>query len=124
MYLAAAEAGAWIRTAEVARAFDISHNHLQKAVGGLVRAGYVEALQGRTGGVRLSKEPAAIRLGAVVAVLEGSGCLVDCERGPCPLAGNCLLKGALDRAERTFTLADVVVRQTGAALRALIASQA
>jgi len=130
MYLAAAERGAWIRTADVARAFDISLNHLQKAVGGLVRAGYVEALQGRTGGVRLAQEAASIRLGAVVALLEGSGCLVDCERGPCPLAGHCLLKGALDGAERTFireldrfTLADVVVRQTGVALRALIASQ-
>jgi DNA-binding IscR family transcriptional regulator len=51
--------------------------------------------------VRLAKKPDAIRLGSVVAHLEGSGCLVDCERGPCPLA-------------------DVVARQTGRALRELI----
>jgi Rrf2 family nitric oxide-sensitive transcriptional repressor len=130
MYLAAAKPGTWTRTPDVARAYGISLNHLQKAVQGLVRAGYVEALQGRAGGVRLAKEPDAIRLGAVVAHLEGSGCLVDCERGPCPLARKCILKGALDGAERVFireldrfTLADVVVRQTGSVLRELIAAR-
>jgi Rrf2 family nitric oxide-sensitive transcriptional repressor len=130
MYLAAAEHGTWVRTPDVASAFGISLNHLQKAVQGLVRAGYVEALQGRAGGVRLAKEPEAIRLGTVVAHLEGSGCLVDCERGPCPLAGACILKVALDGAERLFigelnrfTLADVVVRKTGRALRELLAAR-
>ncbi len=129
MYLAAAERGAWIRTPDVARAFDISLHHLHKAAAGLVRAGYIEALQGRTGGVRLAREPSSLRLGAIVAHLEGIGCLVDCRRGPCPLAGQCLLKIALDKAERGFineldryTLADVVVEQTGAVLRSLIAS--
>ncbi len=127
MYLAATEDGAWIRTPDVASAFGISLNHLQKAVQGLVRAGYVEALQGRAGGVRLAKKPDAIRLGTVVAHLEGSGCLVDCERGPCPLAGKCILKVALDGAERVFiaelnrfTLADAVARKTGTTLRALM----
>ncbi len=131
MYLAASERDAWIRTADVADAFGISLNHLQKAVQGLVRAGYLEALQGRSGGVRLAKNADAIRLGTVVAQLEGSGCLVDCERGPCPLAGACLLKSALDGAERAFigelnrfTLADVIVRKTGGALRNLIAARA
>ncbi len=52
------------------------------------------------------------------------------ERGPCPLAGKCILKVALDGAERVFidelnrfTLADVVVRKTGVALRGLIAAR-
>jgi len=131
MYLAATEQGAWIATPDIARAFDISLNHLQKAVQGLVRAGYVEALKGRAGGIRLAKEPALIRLGGVVAELEGSGCLVDCARGPCPLALKCVLKQVLDGAERgfldyldRFTLADMVVNRTGEALRRLIAAQA
>jgi Rrf2 family nitric oxide-sensitive transcriptional repressor len=128
MYLAALERGAWTTTPSVAQAFGISLNHLQKSVQGLVRAGYVEALQGRAGGVRLAKPPEDIRIGAVVAELEGSGCLVDCGRGPCPLAGKCLLKAALDDAERGFvraldryTLADVVGHPTQTALRSLIA---
>jgi len=127
MYLAALERGVWTTTPSVAQAFGISLNHLQKSVQGLVRAGYVEALQGRAGGVRLAKPPEDIRIGAVVAVLEGSGCLVDCGRGPCPLAGKCLLKTALDDAERGFiraldryTLADVVAHPTQTALRSLV----
>jgi Rrf2 family nitric oxide-sensitive transcriptional repressor len=128
MYLAQAEPGVWVTTPTVAQAFDISLNHLQKSVQGLVRAGYVEALQGRAGGVRLAKPAASIRIGGVVAALEGSGCLVDCGRGPCPLSGLCALKHALDEAERGFiraldcySLADVVTGQTGTALRSLIA---
>jgi len=131
MYLAAAERGVWIATPDVARAFGISLNHLRKAAAELARAGYIEAVQGRAGGVRLAMEPGAIRLGAVVAHLEGSGCLVDCMRGPCPLAGRCILKGALDGAERGFieeldryTLADVVAQPTGRTLRKLIAAEA
>jgi Rrf2 family nitric oxide-sensitive transcriptional repressor len=131
MYLAAAEPGAWITTPNVAKAFGISLNHLQKSAQGLVRAGYIEALQGRSGGVRLAREPGLIRIGAVVADLEGSGCLVDCGRGPCPLSGLCLLKRALDDAERVFileldryTLADVVGGQTAIGLHGLIAVQA
>jgi Rrf2 family nitric oxide-sensitive transcriptional repressor len=131
MYLAAAEPGAWITTSNVAGAFGISLNHLQKAAQGLVRAGYVEALQGRSGGVRLAREPGTIRIGAVVAELEGSGCLVDCGRGPCPLSGACLLKRALDDAERVFileldryTLADVVTGETAKRLHALSAIRA
>lgn len=92
-----------------------------------MRAGFVEAKQGRAGGVRLARDPAAIRLGAVVAELEGTGCLIDCGRGPCPLAGDCLIKHALDAAERSFireldrfTLADVLAHRTGATLTALI----
>jgi len=131
MYLAAIERGAWTTTPVVARAFGISSHHLQKAVQGLVRGGYVEALQGRGGGVRLAQDPASLRLGAIVAELEGSGCLVDCRRGPCPLAGRCLLKSALDGAERSFireldrfTLADVVANQTKTALYKLVAASA
>jgi len=131
MYLAAVERATWTTTPEVARAFGISTHHLQKAVQGLVRGGHVEALQGRGGGVRLAQDPASMRLGAIVAELEGSGCLVDCGRGPCPLAGRCLLKSALDAAERSFireldrfTLADVVANQTKSALYKLIAATA
>jgi len=127
MYLAAIEPGASATTPSIAQAFGISLSHLQKSVQGLVRAGYVEALQGRAGGVRLAKPPAEIRIGAVVAELEGAGCLVDCGRGPCPLAGICLLKRALDEAERGFiraldqyTLSDVVAQPTQTALRTMI----
>jgi Rrf2 family transcriptional regulator, nitric oxide-sensitive transcriptional repressor len=126
MYLAAAGGGRLVTTAEVARAYGISVHHLQKAATGLTHAGYVEAVQGRAGGLRLAVEPALLRLGDIVARLEEVGCLVDCARGPCPLAGRCALKGMLDQAERRFvdelnrfTLADAVGHQTGKAIDAL-----
>lgn len=125
LYLAALEAGAWTTTPAVARAFGVSLNHLQKVARGLAGAGYIEARQGRTGGLRLARPPAEVRLGTVVAEIEGLGCLVACET--CPLAGRCLLKHVLDAAERSFvreldrfTLADVLAGPTGTAVRDLI----
>ncbi len=127
MYLAVAEKDKWVKTLEVARAFDISVFHLQKAVQGLVRSGHVVAQQGRAGGLQLARDPKSIRLGGIVAELEGSGCLVDCGRGPCPLAGNCILKHALDEAELGFiraldryTLADVIAGRTKKGLEHLV----
>jgi Rrf2 family nitric oxide-sensitive transcriptional repressor len=123
MFLAAAPPKRRVNTREVATAYGISAHHLQKAALSLARLGYIESLPGRGGGIRLARDPGDIRLGALVAATEGAGCLVDCNRGPCPLAGKCLLKGILDRAERVFieelnkvTLADVIARSTGVAL--------
>ncbi|KMO34263.1 Rrf2 family transcriptional regulator [Methylobacterium variabile] len=131
LHLGAMEGGAWTTTPAVARTFGVSLNHLQKVARGLTGAGYIEARQGRAGGVRLARPAQDVRLGAVVAELEGLGCLVECGRGPCPLAGRCLLKHALDAAERSFvreldryTLADILAGPTGAILRALIRSDA
>ena len=131
LHLGAVESGAWTTTPAVARTFGVSLHHLQKVARGLADAGYIEARQGRAGGVRLARPARDVRLGAVVAELEGLGCLVACGRGPCPLAGRCLLKHALDAAERSFvreldryTLADMLAGPTGAALRALIRSDA
>lgn len=70
---------------------------------------------GREGGLTRAQKPAMIRIGDVVEALEGLGKMADCARGPCVFFGACALKGALDKAERSFvnelrgyTLADVV----------------
>jgi DNA-binding IscR family transcriptional regulator len=70
---------------------------------------------GRFGGLCLAVPASSIRIGSVVAALESMGHLVNCNKGPCPLDGACLLKLSLDRAERAFflelgqySLADVV----------------
>ncbi len=131
MYLAVSRSRDLARTADVALVFGVSAHHLQKAVQALVQAGYVDALQGRRGGVRLAQDPGSIRIGDVVAQVEGIGCLIDCQKGPCPLAGRCVLKTALDAAECRFvdelnryTLADVTAGSTGSLLRSLISIRA
>lgn len=127
MYLAAAPATRRVHTREVATAYGISAHHLQKAALRLARLGYVEALPGRNGGLRLARPASEIRIGSLVAASEETGRLIDCARGPCPLDGRCLLKGVLDDAEQVFmrelnkrTLADVVASPTGAALRRMM----
>ncbi len=130
MHLTLTEPGTWIATPTVAQRFGISVHHLQKIAQALVRSGVVEARQGRSGGVRLARDPREIRLGRLVADLEGVGTVVDCRRDPCPLIGRCRLKWAFDAAEQAFfleldrlTLADVAAGPTASALRALFRAE-
>ncbi|WP_176593528.1 Rrf2 family transcriptional regulator [Sphingobium sp. EM0848] len=99
--------------AEVAQAYDISQNHLMKVVNDLARAGYIESLRGRGGGIRLGRKPAEINLGELVRHTEGGFDLVDC--GNCVIAPACRLTGVLKEALDAFlavldryTLADLV----------------
>jgi len=104
MYLAANDGHSRVRTSHIAQRFGVSKFHLQKAVQALRRLGYVGSTSGRFGGLRLAMPASGIRIGSVVAALESMGHLVNRNKGPCPLGGACLLKLALDRAERTFFL--------------------
>ena len=87
--------------AEIADRFDISQAHLTKVVHLLGRAGFVETLRGRSGGLRLAGDGTTIRVGDVVRRMEGDLAPVECLRasgGTCLIASCCRLKGALSRA--------------------------
>lgn len=86
--------------ATIARGYGISRNHLMKVVNDLVRAGYVESVRGRLGGIRLARDPATIRVGEVVRHTEDDFELVDCEG--CVIAPACGLTGALHQATAAF----------------------
>ena len=107
---------------EIARSYGISQNHLMKVVHDLRKAGYVAAVRGRTGGIRLAKPPSEINVGEVVRHTEEGFDLVDC--GSCIIAPACGLTGVLGEALRAFmhtldrhTLADLVADRTEALLR-------
>lgn len=111
---------------EIARTYRISHNHLMKVVQDLRQEGYLDAVRGRSGGVRLARPATEIRVGDVVRHTEGGFALVDC--GSCVIAPACSLTGALREALTAFmavldgyTLADLVVERE-AGLRQLLAS--
>jgi Rrf2 family nitric oxide-sensitive transcriptional repressor len=85
---------------EMARTYRISHNHLMKVVHDLRKEGFVEAVRGRSGGIRLARPPASISVGEVVRHTEGGFDLVDC--GSCVIARACSLTGALREARSAF----------------------
>lgn len=115
VYLAGVRDGKPVSARVIAQKYRVSAHHMHKVAQGLRKLGYVASSSGRNGGLRLAVPAESLRIGDVVEAMEGRGQLVDCARGPCSLHGACLLKGALDRAERGFldelrryTLADVV----------------
>jgi len=106
-------------TAELAEEFGLSRNHLSKIMQRLSRGGILETRRGGGGGARLASPPQAIRLGAVVRLLEEDQPLVECfqtDTNTCSLDGRCRLKARLRAAETAFlahldhaTLADVAL---------------
>ena len=110
---------------EIARTYRISHNHLMKVVHDLRKEGFLDAVRGRSGGVRLKRPAERISVGEVVRHTEGTFDLVDC--GSCVIAPACALTAALHEARTAFmavldeyTLADLVAdRRRG--LRELLA---
>ncbi|PHV11350.1 RrF2 family transcriptional regulator [Chitinimonas sp. BJB300] len=125
MYLSMHEADRTlpVTIAEIASQFEIPHNHLVKVVNKLGKLGWITAIRGRNGGLRLATPPEALKLGQVLRGLEGNTELISCEAPPCTLRGRCLLKGALNAGLEAFftkmdeyTLADVCAKRTGEAL--------
>jgi Rrf2 family nitric oxide-sensitive transcriptional repressor len=86
--------------AEIARTYRISHNHLMKVVHDLRKQGYLDAVRGRTGGIRLARPAGEISVGQVVRHTESGFDLVDC--GSCVIAPACALTGALHEARDAF----------------------
>ena len=103
---------------EIAAAYGISENHLMKVVHQLARAGIVESVRGKGGGIRLARAPDEIRLGEIVRASEGNAPIVECLSATlvaCRIASPCRLKGILINAFDALydsldehTLADLV----------------
>ena len=115
VYLAGAKDGKPVSSASIAKRYRVSAHHMHKVAQGLRKLGYIHSVSGRYGGLKLATAPESIRVGDVVAAMEGIGSIVDCKRGPCPLHGACSVKSVLDRAGRGFvdelrkhTIADVI----------------
>ncbi|MEO9527991.1 MAG: Rrf2 family transcriptional regulator [Roseibium sp.] len=56
----------------------LAKSHVMKIVALLARAGYLETTRGRGGGIRLARQPAEIRLGDVVRLIEPDLGVVAC----------------------------------------------
>lgn len=114
----ASHASAPVPASEIARAFDISEDHVAKTTKALTRAGYLRSTRGAHGGVQLAKKASAIRVGAVVRLFEmgrGPVACLTADAPRCKIEQSCRLRAAIQRAEDAFlaeldafTLEDVI----------------
>lgn len=115
--------GSLCTIAQVALSFGISKNHLMKVANTLSRAGIVDSVRGRNGGLALRMDPQSIRIGEVVRLTEGDFRLVECFQDSsdgetnCLIGPACRLKGVLAEAAKAFmavldsyTIEDLVKR--------------
>ena len=118
MYAHAAE-GRLVTIEEMAASYRISRAHLMKVANALTRAGYLTAVRGRAGGLKLAKPAADIRLGDVVRATEQDFVLVECfsTGRACVIDGCCRLPAVLRSALAAFlaeldqhTLASIALR--------------
>jgi Rrf2 family nitric oxide-sensitive transcriptional repressor len=93
---------------EVAAAYDISRDHVAKVCHRLAREGYVEAMRGRGGGLRLARPAAEIAIGEVVRRVEPDFALVPCldpVDAACCIDCCCVLRHAMQAARDAFLAA-------------------
>ena len=82
--------------------FNVPYDHLVKVAHQLGQQGFLITSKGAGGGLRLARPAETISVGEIMRVVEPGDSVVDCHTQPCPLAGACLLKGALDNAYAAF----------------------
>ena len=94
------------RIPEIARAYGVSELFLFKILQPLNKAGLVETVRGRNGGVRLGRPAEKITLFDVVKVTEDSFAMAECFEDDgdvdCPLIDSCGLNSALRKALNAF----------------------
>lgn len=97
----------------LARSMDIPPRFVTQVMGDLVRAGLVEARNGRAGGYRLRPDPTEVSMLAVVEAVEG-----DARRRTCVLrSAHCSVDGVCDVHELFSAAQDALLeRLAGASL--------
>lgn len=89
---------------EMAASYRISRAHLMKVVNTLTSNGYLTAVRGRSGGLKLARPADEIRLGDVVRATEPDFALAECfaTGNQCVLTDCCRLARVLDESLKAF----------------------
>lgn len=101
IYMASLPEGRMTSISEVTEVYNVSRNHMVKIINQLSRLGYVTAVRGKNGGIRLGKPARDIRVGDVVRDMEPLS-LVNCSQEFCHITSACRLKLALSKAVKSF----------------------
>ena len=105
---------------DIAERQGISEKYLWQLINPLKTTGLVNSLRGSRGGYVLGKAPEAISLKAILQILEGPLCLVDCVDNPalCERSPSCISRDIWGEASKDMqrsledtTLAVMVERQ-------------
>ena len=105
---------------DIAERQGISEKYLWQLINPLKTTGLVNSQRGAHGGYVLGKAPEAISLKAILRILEGSLCLVDCVDNPalCERSPSCISREIWGEASKNMqqtledtTLAAMVERQ-------------
>jgi len=106
---------------DIAKAYNISENHLTKVVHHLGQQGYVETVRGKGGGLRMIRDPKTINLGEIIRNSEGDTGFLPCldTEGACCIQSTCKLMGILREAQIAmfavldrYTLADLLTQES------------
>jgi Rrf2 family transcriptional regulator, nitric oxide-sensitive transcriptional repressor len=108
-----------VTVGETADTYQVSKNHMMKVAHRLCLEGFVIAVRGNGGGLRLARRPSEINIGDVVRRMESDFSLVGCFEPRCEtcrITSACLLRSALRKALQAFhqtlddyTLQDLLV---------------
>ena len=127
LYLAERYGQGPVQSAEIAAQQSIPETYLEQLWVVLRRAGLVRSLRGPAGGHQLARHPRDVRLGEVIAAMEGPPQTLACsdQRG-CRVRPGCVLQEVwreLESASRAIvdsvTLADLLERQEAAQRRVM-----
>ena len=90
---------------ELSEALNVSRNHLIKVVNKLVKLGYLQAVRGRFGGLKIEPQTGALPVGEILKNTEENLRLVECfsdGKIACPLFPKCKLQNSLNEALDAF----------------------
>lgn len=89
---------------ELAKAFEISRNHLVKVVQFLAANQLVKTKRGKSGGITIAEKANEIRLGDLIHLLEQDDSpIINCDAKPCIFkTHNCKLKSLFNKAYLAF----------------------
>ena len=119
IFLATLEKDKLTTIQQLTEGFDISKSHAMKIVNKLVHQGWINAIRGKNGGVKLGVSADKITLREVVDLMEQTLEPVNCDTPLCALKTACQLKGILVQAQEhylehlgKFTLEDLINKKT------------
>ncbi len=90
--------------AEISERCAATQNHLVKVVHNLGREGYIQTMRGRTGGIKLKKEPEQINLTEIIRCTEVNLNIAEClrEHNKCHIIDVCKIKYIFKEAQDQF----------------------